>query len=431
MRESADVEMLYRWCLPLGTTLVGGAAGLAREVSAAVLLRGRSVSLRRWSGGELVLVPAAVAADPEPVATLVDLMERLAALGSAAVLIEGAFPPGVGAAADRLRLPVFRLPSREGIKSLIWELNQRLRRGPRPDPDPEGLAGAPARSGDRGDLVRALLAGTPRALARAESLAPELGIDLDAPRAVLAAAGEPGRLAAAAGHLGDGALAAMERGALALVVPAPATDVAALKALAAYWRQTLASLGGRPVAVGVGNAPAGLADYPRSWREALAALRLGALRAGSDALTHFDDLAVWRFLLASPERAELYRFQEEVLGDLTEYDDRHRGGLIPTLEAYFASGRSLADAAARLGAHRNTVTYRLGRIRAITGACLDDPEADLALHLALQVRRALAATAPPATFTGVAAVPRQSPAPPERTASGERTSRAWSLETAG
>jgi purine catabolism regulator len=55
---------------------------------------------------------------------------------------------------------------------------------------------------------------------------------------------------------------------------------------------------------------------------------------------------------------------------------------VETLRAVLAYG-SIAEAAAALGVHRNTVAYRVRRIEAATGWRLADPELRLPLAAAL------------------------------------------------
>jgi purine catabolism regulator len=57
-----------------------------------------------------------------------------------------------------------------------------------------------------------------------------------------------------------------------------------------------------------------------------------------------------------------------------------------TLEAFFACHGNLSQTANRLHIHRNTLTYRLERISAITQLDLDDPDARFSLQLALKLR---------------------------------------------
>ena len=63
--------------------------------------------------------------------------------------------------------------------------------------------------------------------------------------------------------------------------------------------------------------------------------------------------------------------------------------LIRTLEAFFDARCSPKEAATMLNVHRNTVLYRLDRVREITGLDLDDANVRLRLHLALCTHLAL------------------------------------------
>jgi DNA-binding PucR family transcriptional regulator len=83
-------------------------------------------------------------------------------------------------------------------------------------------------------------------------------------------------------------------------------------------------------------------------------------------------------------------FLEAQLGSLRDYDHAHGARLIDTLDAYYASGRSLSGTARRLNAHRNTVLYRLRRIQELVDIDLHDPAVELELRVALQLRAAIA-----------------------------------------
>jgi DNA-binding PucR family transcriptional regulator len=57
-----------------------------------------------------------------------------------------------------------------------------------------------------------------------------------------------------------------------------------------------------------------------------------------------------------------------------------------TLRVYLAQGRKMAQAAAELGVHYNTLRYRLKKIRELLGEGWDDPQRRLALELALHLQ---------------------------------------------
>jgi DNA-binding PucR family transcriptional regulator len=71
---------------------------------------------------------------------------------------------------------------------------------------------------------------------------------------------------------------------------------------------------------------------------------------------------------------------EPLLGSRPDVRREH----LATLQAYLDGG-GIGEAATTLGIHRNTVTYRLRRIEALTGWDLTDADLRLALLLALRL----------------------------------------------
>ncbi len=76
-----------------------------------------------------------------------------------------------------------------------------------------------------------------------------------------------------------------------------------------------------------------------------------------------------------------------VLGPLLDYDARHHGDLVRTVEVLAGCGWSASRAAPRLFLLRNSVLYRRARIEEITGRSLDDPGQRLLLSVAVRLHR--------------------------------------------
>lgn len=119
-------------------------------------------------------------------------------------------------------------------------------------------------------------------------------------------------------------------------------------------------------------------------RQALVAAQAFPERLG---LCSFNELGVIELLGAIRDRSLLERFVERTLGPLIGDDSRHEPVLMPTLEAWFHENANLALAAHRLGVHRNTLSYRVQRIEALTGCSFDDPHDRLNISIALLIRR--------------------------------------------
>lgn len=152
-------------------------------------------------------------------------------------------------------------------------------------------------------------------------------------------------------------------------------------------RSVLAAQLGGEVSAGVGTPRAGSAGLHVAALQAEQALLLGRALRGDGRTTAFSELGPYCFVLGQP-MSDLRDFCARALGPLAD-DERHEE-LVKTLEAYLRNHGSLNAVARELYLHRNTVRQRLRRIAVLTGADLQDPDARLALHLAVLGRRAIA-----------------------------------------
>ncbi|WEH19068.1 PucR family transcriptional regulator [Streptomyces sp. VNUA24] len=143
--------------------------------------------------------------------------------------------------------------------------------------------------------------------------------------------------------------------------------------------------GGRPPVVVVG--------VPGGWAAASAGLRHAAETATAaqgladrpwyDARRLDIDLLLWRLR----DHPDLAAFVDRAIGPLRDHDDRAKPPLLPTLETYLAHAGRKAETARELHLNRQTLYNRLARIGELLGTDLDDPQAVLALSLALRARR--------------------------------------------
>lgn len=155
--------------------------------------------------------------------------------------------------------------------------------------------------------------------------------------------------------------------------------------LATLPEKLVAELGAGDWCFGVGTAQLGLEGIRRSYLEGREALEIGMALGFEGGVYRFSDLLVYHFLRIEP--AIVDRFVDQTLGPLIEYDERRKGELIKTLEAYFNADGSVKLAGESLFAHPHTVSYRLKQIERLTGWSLRDPEDKLRLQLALRAYR--------------------------------------------
>jgi PucR family transcriptional regulator, purine catabolism regulatory protein len=136
---------------------------------------------------------------------------------------------------------------------------------------------------------------------------------------------------------------------------------------------------------GLGGPEPGLEGIRRAYLEAREALEIGLALGLADEVFRFDDLLLYHFLRSEPALIE--RFVAQTLGPLLAYDERRKGELVKTIEAYFGADGSVKLAGESLFAHPHTVSYRLKQIEKLTGWSLRDAEDKLRLQLALRAHR--------------------------------------------
>jgi sugar diacid utilization regulator len=133
--------------------------------------------------------------------------------------------------------------------------------------------------------------------------------------------------------------------------------------------------------------------YPNAWqvaasyREAQFVANLSSSAGGHPAvpILLFDSLGVYQMLSSVTDPAGIEIFMKDQLGTLLDYDKRHHSDLLATLAQYFDSGCNIDQTAAVLSIHRNTLKYRLKRVRELLGQDLNDGSTRLDLHLATRV----------------------------------------------
>lgn len=245
------------------------------------------------------------------------------------------------------------------------------------------------------EIMESLLAGDfPSSQAMTERVR-RLGLDLSNPHVALAIKlqPEPGALPAlrrALGSLLPEARCHLSGMVMAAVLPAPGPATAAsLRRLAEETGRELSRRLKADIALGLGRPYPGPEGIRTSFLEAERALALGNRLFGPSAATWFGDLGIYQ-LLFSLEPDALKAFHEERLGRLAQYDEKHNGQLLTTLESYLRCN-TLAEAAEALHIHRNTLLYRLQRLREVSGLDLENSETRLGLHLALRAAEVLRA----------------------------------------
>lgn len=187
-------------------------------------------------------------------------------------------------------------------------------------------------------------------------------------------------------RLGDrDVLVATKDGMLVVLAPAEAGDAGT--DLGRLIHDELSRLPrGRPWRVAAGRPHPGVYGIARSYEEAREALTMAVRLRLDTPVVSARDLLIYRVLLRDqPAIVELVR---AVLQPLTQA----RGGaepLLETLQAYFETGAVATECAKRIHVSVRAVTYRLQRIRTLTGYDPADPMHRFTLQAAVLGARAL------------------------------------------
>ena len=181
---------------------------------------------------------------------------------------------------------------------------------------------------------------------------------------------------------------ATKDGALVVVFAAP--DRAAVEEVVERLRSVLGPAARTGWRAGVGRPAVGAAGVVGSYEQARRALelgdRLGSGTPGADPVADAADLLVHEVLLRDPDVAR--DLVESTLAPLRQV----RGGAEPvlaTLAAYLDSGGNATETARRLHLSVRAVTYRLARVRDLTGVDATRPEHRFGLQAAVLAARVL------------------------------------------
>jgi purine catabolism regulator len=261
----------------------------------------------------------------------------------------------------------------------------------------------------QGDLVRRLVGGSLRHTERALAQTRSFGWRLDGPVAVLVSATEtvadpqadPTRALDVLDRLADGWRAALEGEVAGAAVAGLSTEIVTVLPLDGRSPEDISSLVsavtsrvnarlrrvGRVLGTGIGRPAASITGLGDAHQQAQRALSVGQEIHGVSAVTHFDQLGVFRLLSLIPDSTELRSYVDEVLGPLADSGDPDSADLRETLRVLLETNLNVAESARRLHFHYNTMRYRIGKLERILGPFTTDPTLRLNLLLALHAAR--------------------------------------------
>ena len=165
-------------------------------------------------------------------------------------------------------------------------------------------------------------------------------------------------------------------------------DVKDLEKLARSISDTLSSEFFTRVNVGIGTPVIGVKDLARSFKEAQMALEVGKVFDTDKNIVSYDNLGIARLIYHLPTTL-CETFLREVFkkGSIESLDHE----TLFTIQRFFENNLNVSETSRKLFVHRNTLVYRLDKIKKLTGLDLREFDHAIIFKIALMVKKYLSA----------------------------------------
>ena len=161
-----------------------------------------------------------------------------------------------------------------------------------------------------------------------------------------------------------------------------------LEKLARSISDTLSGVFFTKVNVGIGPPVTGIKDLDRSFKEAQIAIEVGKVFDTDKTIVSFDNLGIARLFYHLPTTL-CETFLKEVFkkGSIESLDHE----TLFTIQRFFENNLNVSETSRKLFVHRNTLVYRLDKIKKLTGLDLREFDHAIIFKIALMVKKYLAA----------------------------------------
>lgn len=159
-----------------------------------------------------------------------------------------------------------------------------------------------------------------------------------------------------------------------------------LEKLASSIVDTLSSEFYTHVAVGIGTTTSGIKDLARSFKEAQIALEVGKVFDTEKTIVSYDNLGIARLIYQLPTTlCEMFLREVFSKGSIESLDQE----TLFTIQRFFENNLNVSETSRKLFVHRNTLVYRLEKIKKLTGLDLREFEDAIVFKVALMVKKYL------------------------------------------
>ncbi len=163
----------------------------------------------------------------------------------------------------------------------------------------------------------------------------------------------------------------------------PTVDMKAIEKLAKSVVDTFGAEFYTKVSVGIGTPVENIRDLARSYKEAQVAIEVGKVFDTEKNIVSYENLGIGRLIYQLPTTLCEMFLQEVFKRGSLESLDRET---LMTIQCFFENNLNVSETSRKLFVHRNTLVYRLEKVRKLTGLDLREFEHAITFKVALMVK---------------------------------------------
>lgn len=138
--------------------------------------------------------------------------------------------------------------------------------------------------------------------------------------------------------------------------------------------------------VGIGTIVSGVKDLAKSFKEAQVALEVGKVFDTEKVIISYDNLGIARLIYQLPTTlCEMFLKEVFKKGSIDSLDQE----TLFTIQRFFENNLNVSETSRKLFVHRNTLVYRLEKIKKLTGLDLREFDHAIVFKVALMVKKYL------------------------------------------
>ena len=166
----------------------------------------------------------------------------------------------------------------------------------------------------------------------------------------------------------------------------PNTEMKEVEKIAVNIADTLSTEFYTKVAIGISTMVDNIKDLARAYKEAQVAIEVGKVFETEKNIISYENLGIGRLIYQLPTTlCEMFLSEVFKKGSLESLDRE----TLMTIQAFFENNLNVSETSRKLFVHRNTLVYRLEKIRKLTGLDLREFEHAITFKVALMVKKYL------------------------------------------